>query len=293
MKKKEFYKYYDIIDIRSKLFLIEKKAEKENRISWEILIEEIKKNVIINEDIREFIQKTERNNKISNLYFNSINIYTHEDQERVNNENIDNFNKMKINLINDNIQNKEFYNTQKKYINNDINFINLLYKKSCSENNIKIDKILGDKVEVLQTRRNYLYLFYKNKKDFISYEDDLLMNFKYINDIKHIDKYLYNNSKIYLHVKLPKTIKIKEYNIYGINYYYYNNKKPDLYKYNIILSLNTKMFVEIYKKNIFSNFNYYFDIYDLFHNLCIIYIYIVLFILKQILWLFYKFIKTS
>ena len=66
MNKKPLYEYIDLIDSRNKLSEIEKKAKKNDIISWKILVDEIKKDVIIDEDIKDFISKTEKNIYISN-----------------------------------------------------------------------------------------------------------------------------------------------------------------------------------------------------------------------------------
>ena len=68
MHKVPFYEYIDIIDPTTKFNEIEKKAEKEERYSWSILVEEIKRKVKSNIFIEDFIEKINENIKFSYVF---------------------------------------------------------------------------------------------------------------------------------------------------------------------------------------------------------------------------------
>lgn len=313
MKKKEFFEYYNIIDIRSKLKEIEKNAEKENKISWELLINEIKKNVIMNDTIKEFISKTEENIYISKIYFSAMNTITDDEHDRINKENNNNFEIMKTEIIKNNIGNINFYKNQKHYIYKDIIFINLLTKKYMKADinikNNRIAELIEDKVKVLKIRTNVLKLFYKNKMDEIIYEDDIIFNISKIDDIKIVEDYIENNKNIYFYGELPKYIKIKENNknnilsIFNTYYTFY-----ELYK---VIYKNKQLFEEISNNNnirylkengniVEYKFTFYnilkikhLDYYPDKSRSTLKYYTIYIFTIKQFKWLIYKFNKIS
>lgn len=257
MALKYIYEYIDIIDSRKKLEDIEKRAKKNDVVSWKLLINELKNNVVIDNHIKDFIEKTEKNNKLSDIYFNTINIISDKLHDKINSENNDNFIELKNKIIkeNININNKHFYSVQKKNIYKDIKYIKLLEKKLISEENSKVEYLLNDKLKVLFVRANVLKLYYKNNiTEIVSYEDNVIMDFVDIHDIHSLDELVENNNKIYLYGKLPENIKIRE-----------NNKNPLChYKTFSVINIINKIIFKEYNVSVLS-FNIYKNIYYYIH----------------------------
>lgn len=240
MDLKHIYEYLDIIDSRRKLEEIEKKAKKNDVLSWSILVKELKEKVIMDHNIKEFILKTEENNKLSNIYYNTINVITDHEHEKINKNNNYNFIELKNKVVLENMKNKHFYKIQKEYIYKDIKMIKLLVQKLHIENNNKVEILLKDKFQVLFVRANYLKLYYKDNTDIISHEDNLIMDFEELEDIFEVNDFIENNNKIYLYNKLPGHINIKEI-----------NKKPILYYCN---SYTLNIYINIVNKYIFKEY---------------------------------------
>lgn len=306
--KMEFYEYFDIVNINNKMKEIEKMAEKKDIYSWRLLVDEIKKNIIINDYIKDFFIKTEKNNKFSDIYYNTVNKYIDDTMDSINDENNNNFYILKKQIIFASLNEKQFYINQKKHIHNDLKIIKIIIDKNQSrkDKDEKLTKYYDDKINILSKRVNILKLIYKYNKDDITFEDDLLLNFKSSKFLIDIIKNIDNNSKIYYHPILPKNIKIKE-----------NNKNP-LFVYEINHKINKikKVYINIiiktYKKNeklIYNNRSYthllfircflykYIYISQIYFYMnqmyTIFYILWLLIILKEFLWLIYKFFKIT
>lgn len=305
--KMEFYEYFDIVNIDNKLREIEKKAEKEDIYSWRILVDEIKKKVIINAPISEFIKKTSKNIKFSNIYYNTINKNIDDHMDNLNEENNNNLVILRKQIIFGSLNENRFYINQKKHIHNDLKLIKIIIDKiqSRKDKDEKLTKYFDEKINIFEKRVNILKLIYKYNKDGITFEDDLLLNFRNSKMLIHIIESINNNSKIYDHPILPKYIKIKEKNKKPIMEYVINNKIKKLY-INII--------IKIYKKNDFFTSNnrtnirsyshllfirmmiykyisqYYLYIHQMYTKL---YIFLLLILLKEFIWLIYKFHKLS
>lgn len=314
MEKIQIYDYIDIIDSRNKLAEIEKKGKKYDEISWRILIKEIKNKVIINDKIKEFIYKIEKNNKILDKYFSSLEIIKENEKERIIDENNSLFKKLCTDTIKENINDINFYNIQKRYIHKDINLIKLLFDKINSSNtdckiNDKIQNMLINKLEIFNIRNNVLKLYYKNK-DNVSYEDHIILNLNKIDDIKIIYQYIIDTKKVYPYGKLPKTIKTKEINkgkklnIYNVDHKFLQEKYIMVYKNIKKIKNNIKINVKYTRNQKLKNIRifHYTIIISYSQSKCMMkktiigtpkIISIYIFILKQFVWLIYKFNKNS
>lgn len=312
MDKKYIYEYIDLVDTRSKLAEIEKKGKKNDIISWKLLIDELKKNVIMNDTLKEFIQKTEKNIKFSNIYFSTINKYIDEEHDRVNEENNVNFEKMKKKIIISNIGNKNFYKIQKDYIYKDIRFINLLSKKYKEKTNINDDKIfslLKDKINIFMMRSNVLKIFYEKNQDEITYEDDILINILKVKDFIIMEQYIKDMKKKYDPIILPKFIIIKDNNhlpVININYNI-ENKIKTIYMNIIMKKYKDEKNYLIYTKPYFKSYYFktnivYLSFYTYYKYLIYIYYYLEInkikiycfyIISKEFMWLIYKFYKIT
>lgn len=241
-----FYEYLDIVDSSNKLEELEKRGKKEDKYSWCILVDELKRKVIINDHIKKFIKKTEKSIAFSHIYYDTINKYIDDTMDRFNNENNENLLFLKKMILLDSLEDENFYLLQKIKIYQEMVFISKLYDKINKNQDteaININKLkdfICEKLKVFEKRKNIIKLI---KKGFITNEDDVIINIKNIKDIIIALDLMDNNNKKYNNVKLPKFIKIREYNQYSI---VLNNTKPangySIYNYikmmykNIILN---------------------------------------------------------
>lgn len=293
MKKIPFYEFFDIVDTRNKLEEIESRARKEDRISWKILIEEIKKNIITNKHIEDFIVRTEKNICFSNIYYLTLNKHIDVAHDRINKENNENFDKLKIQMMLDHLHDSKFYKIQKDNLYKEINLINLISIKVFSENNDKINRYFHDKINVFTKRITILKLIYENNKERTTYEDDLFINFQSIDNIKEIIEFINNKTKVYVHEKLPNHIKIKEINKNPVTMYMkeIENKNLMHYVHDIIQSKSNVIQLSLYIPG-FSDEHQTFCFIILFKKLsCMPSIIII--VLKEFLWLIYKHDKIS
>lgn len=310
MNKKNFVEYFDVVDNRSKLNSIEKKAEREDKISWSILVEEIKQNVILDNNIKDFIYKIEKNNKMSELYFSTINIVSYEKFMKINDENNSLFTQLCSKMIEDNLTNIIFYNSQKNILYNDIKLIMLLFEKHMSVNNDNVEKLLNDKLNTFNIRRKIIKLYYKNK-DLITYEDHIILNIKKPKDIYNVYNYINDSIKIYNCRELPKIIIIRE-NTKNQHINLFNsilNKLIILYKiiykhislnfknqiglnHTYVLNIRNKKLSILfnYRTSNFKKVNYYIK---KFCSISLKTLSMYIFTLKQFYWIIYKFNKYS
>lgn len=310
MNKKNFVEYFDVVDNRSKLNSIEKKAEREDKISWSILVEEIKQNVILDNNIKDFIYKIEKNNKMSELYFSTINIVSYEKFMKINDENNSLFTQLCSKMIEDNLTNIIFYNSQKNFLYNDIKLIMLLFEKHMSVNNDNVEKLLNDKLNTFNIRRKIIKLYYKNK-DLITYEDHIILNIKKPKDIYNVYNYINDSIKIYNCRELPKIIIIRE-NTKNQHINLFNsilNKLIILYKiiykhislnfknqiglnHTYVLNIRNKKLSILfnYRTSNFKKVNYYIK---KFCSISLKTLSMYIFTLKQFYWIIYKFNKYS
>lgn len=212
--KIQLYEYIDIIDPSSKLQQIEKRGEKEDKYSWEILVEEIREKVIHNEYIEEFINKVNENINFSKLYYISNNIHIDRLMEMKNKENQEYFYDLQKKILIFSLNKMDFYCIQKEKIYQEMEFIKKIYiklKDNEKSNNIILVKMLNQKFDKLEKRINLLRLFNNNIK-YRFYENDIIINIKNVEDINLALDFIKSNKKVYYNVNLPNIIKIKESN---------------------------------------------------------------------------------
>lgn len=269
--KKLLYEYMDIIDPTNKFKNIEKLSEKNNKFTWEILVEDIIENVIINKDIDDFIVKIKKNIEIANTIYNDKILL------KINKENQELFDNLQIKEINKEIKscnlNKPFYKIQKEEIYKYMNIINMVNNKITNniEQNVILDKLLKKNIIKLKVRINLIKNIYNNNNNnIVSYEDDLFINIRYHNDIIVVYDYINNKNKIYYDVKLPnRIIEAMKYDI-KFNLCQFKNKHHELnikeMVYLIIIIIDLDIFI-IYQQNINLNLKYmlkYKQIYNLY-----------------------------
>lgn len=211
-----FYEYIDLVDPTNKLQELERRGKRENKYSWKILIDEIKENVIINENIEIFINRVNENVKFSNIYYNSINIYIDKIMEIKNEENSKYLFELQKYILLDSLVDEKFYNLQKKKLYQEMIIISKIYYKLKTNDpnteDYKIKEFIKGKKDIFEKRKKLIILI--NKKKLISNEDNLIMNIKNEEDIIIALDFIHNNEKVYNNVKLPNFIKIREYNNY-------------------------------------------------------------------------------
>lgn len=304
MERIPLYKYMDLVDPTNKLYQIEKKGKKEDIYSWKILIDELNENVIMNKNIKDFIEKINKNVSFSNIYYNTINIHIDNYIEKINNENSEYlFNLQKISLLTE-INDLDFYLHQKDKIYKELDIINKISikRKNSQINNNNLEKLMIKYMNVLEKRKNLISLI-NNKTLFYNYDDNLIKNINNEDDLQIAIDRLNKDKIIYRNVKLPRFIRIKEknklimlFNIINKEYYFIykylknklNNKenmKPynhtNLYK-NIKLNKkvfinNIKFIIKMYiyvinlnfdlwiKNNKFNKYFHYFDLWRKLH----------------------------
>lgn len=230
-----FYEYIDIIDPSIKFKEIEERGKNENRYSWSILVEEIKKKVIRNDFINDFIEKTEKNIKFSNIYYKSINKYIDLVMEKKNEENQENFYLLQKLILLESLEDKKFYLLQKNKIYQDMVIILKLYNKiNKTKGSLicinKLKEFIHKKLEIFIKRKDLINLINKKSKNgFMSNEDNIIINIQSENDIILALDFIDNNKKIYTNIKLPIFIKIRENNNYPVNLNNEKNKTNDYY----------------------------------------------------------------
>lgn len=247
MEKIQLYEYIDLVDPTNKLKEIERRGKKENRYSWCILVDELKKKVVNNVIIDVFIEKVNKNNSFSNIYYNSINKHIDDFMDKINKENQEYLFELQKLFLLISLDDKDFYFIQKNKIYQEMEIINKINIKMEKTNDfIKINflkSILYKNIEIFEKRKNLLRLL--NKNNYISYEDDLIININNNEDIiKCLDFIKYNNI-IYTDVKLPKIIKINEIN--RNPGFYFVDKTKDLKiicKYFICINFNNKNIIQ-------------------------------------------------
>lgn len=210
MHKVPFYEYIDIIDPTTKFNEIEKKAEKEERYSWSILVEEIKRKVKSNIFIEDFIEKINENIKFSDIYYTTNNKYIDDMMEKKNEENCDNFYKLQKLILLNSLDDKSFYLNQKNKIYKEMEIITMIYFKILDDqNNENLKKLIFKYFDIFEKRRNFIKKFNKHAGIWM-HDDDLIINIENEEDIKITVDYIKRKEIIYTNVKLPEIIKIKE-----------------------------------------------------------------------------------
>lgn len=235
IKKICLYEYLDIVNPVNDLKNIENESIRLNKWSWELLVEKLKQNVIINYDINIFINNILENIEKMDKYYISGNFNKNID---INKKNQELFNKLQYKEILKYCHDIDFYKMQKNKINHIINFICKIYDKRYSIINIKQQKIFNNMLinnyNEFKIRLNIIIRIYKLKNNIINHEDDLIMNISKIEDFKIIRNAININKKIYNNIKIPKYIiekrensdvyKIK-YSRMGLNLYNYDYNK--------------------------------------------------------------------
>lgn len=211
------YEYLDIVNPINDLKKIEEKSIMVNKWSWEILIEELKKRVIIDSDIEIFIYKVKKNIQLMNTYYINGNIYK---INKVNKENQSFFNDLQIKEIEKSCKHDKFYIFQKNKINDIIDIIIKLFIKMNTILNNKqqkiLDKMLKEKYYEFNIRSNIIKKINTLNNNFINYDDDLIINISNLEDFKIIKQKLIENKKIYDNVVLPRNI-IEKNEVNNIN----------------------------------------------------------------------------
>lgn len=271
----ELYKYIDIINPKLYLTSIEKKSIKNDKWSWEILLDELNNNIIENENILKFKKHINKNIKMLDLYYKNM---EYNKLENVHNENM---------MLFWQLQNKEidrmiliekhdyFLNFKVKMYDN----INIMYN-ILSKLNVKNlnQKQRGIFIRMLKENETYyicivklLRKYYRVRNVTPSNDALLFMNIHEVNldNIFVIKNAMEDNTKIYKNVKLPKKIiervsnfnklhiirklqKINKINKYAnniITYIKYN--KYTINKIQYIIPKHYSLYV------IKFNFNYY------------------------------------
>lgn len=272
MVKVPFYKYIDILDPTDKLGEIERKGKKENKYSWSILVEEIKKNVIPNVFIDGFISKINENIKFSDFYYISNNEHIDNLMEKKNVENSDYLFNLQKYILLCSLEDKDFYLCQKDRIKKEMEMVTMIHSKLMNnKNNEKLKKLIFKYINIFEKRKALIKLINKKTK-YYTHDDDLIINTHSEKDIKITVDYIKDNTIIYTKVKLPKLIKIKEINDnlpvyltnknndYYVIYNYLKYKKGNFFKEN---NYNKLVIQKLLLNNIriikFYNYIYYFD----------------------------------
>lgn len=282
------YEYIDIVDPRNKLNEIEKRAKKENKYSWSILVEEIKNKVILNVFIKDFINKVNENIKFSNIYYKSNNKYIDEEMIRRNNENNEYFFKLQKSILFDLLENEKFYLFQKKIVYKEMDIIkktNMKINTRNLKNESQLKLFINKYMEIFEKRKNIMKIIIKKcKKINTYYDDDLIINIKNNEDVDFVLAFIQKNNIKYNKIKLPKIIKIKENNNHVAKFYYGNNNITsyyhDIYKHMnstfntvdgkivtyLIINNNEYNKCHVKQNTIFYNYYHYFDLWRKKHK---------------------------
>lgn len=213
----ELYKYINIINPKIYLGYIEKKANKENKWSWEILLEDMDNNVIENDYIFEFKNNINKSIKKMDIYIKNK---EYNKLENEHNENMILFWKLQNIEIKRMIlmEKPDHFLKLKKEIYEKINIIyNILLKLQLKNINEKQEYIF---INILKETEHYykciinILFYYYNIRNVIPTDDYLLckninvLNFENVSLVKYT---IENNIKVYKNVKLPKNIIEKRY----------------------------------------------------------------------------------
>lgn len=213
MEKIHFYEYIDIIDPRNKLSELERKGKRENKYSWNILVDEIKNKVIINNHIEDFIEKVNKNILFSEIYYKSNNKNIDMIMEIKNEENNEYLFELQRIILLFSLNEENFYNIQKLKIYEELEITEMVYFKLINGYHVhdKLKNLICKNIDIFKKRKEVIKLINK-KKEHISYEDDILMNIISLEDMIEALKYIKSSNIKYKNIILPDFIKIKEIN---------------------------------------------------------------------------------
>lgn len=226
----KIYEYFNITNPTYYLNNIENISTKQGKWSLGVLVDDLEKNIKINENFIEFKDKILNNIRQMDICYDKNNV---KKTEQLHNEGMGFFNKYIekeiISLIDDN--DKIFYTNIKKETVNLLNIILMFTKKinSVENDNPKLNFIIKKNMYKLNVNKNILKKYYKQNKN----EEDLIIaNITNIFEINNVLDFIKNNNKIYLNVKLPSKIIIKD-----DRHRYYCIYNKNIILHNIILEL--------------------------------------------------------
>lgn len=254
--KISIYEYIDLSDTTLYFNKIEKIAEESGKWSIEVLLNDLEKHIIFNENLNNYkINVLKILKKMDNFYKseNTIKI------NLLHNKCLELFHDM-INMeIHDLIKNnnKDFYNLIKNDIYRTLKILDKCFHVLLNDKNIsnnqenKLNQIINKNIQIFQIKRNIVKR-YNNNLITHNHEDSLFINLHNIKEAKYVINYIDNNKKIYEKVNLPKKIMIKENNKYITSCPDATNMlNKSLYRCNIGINNND---IQINKLAIFKNY---------------------------------------
>lgn len=269
--KKELYKHIDLNNYIYYFNNVEKIAQKSNQFSFKILLNDLNKNVIDNDNIIKF--KNKINKKLDKME-KSFKIGLISKVEELHQECLNEFyiliNKEINNLISNN--NHNYYLFTKQELNKKLiliynSYIKINEKNTNEKQIVNLNMFCQNMMKDYNIRKNVLKKYYKKNKELIPFDDILYINLNNINEIENIIYKINEDNKIYDEKLLPFKIIIKETNNYEICRYKYisidvidikikynikdNEYKYDQYVFYIIKKLIYKILIRFNNNKMF------------------------------------------